>query len=131
MGPGAARSRIRGGGFAEYVRALQDRQGFAILATIDAMPAAAGRCRMYGEVARLAGAVTLPKARKQGAYERVLAARLTLARSWGATLALTRARPSTSVPILARAGFERYRIERCYSRSLNEEQPTSQPIGTS
>ncbi len=107
-------------GYEEYLRDLEGRQGFAILATVDGVPAAIGRCRMYGDVARLAGAVTLERARNRGAYVRVLAARLVLARSWGATLALTRARPSTSAPILERLGFERYRVERCYSVRLTQ-----------
>lgn len=118
-------------GYVEYVRGVENREGFAILATIDGVPAAAGRCRMYGEVARLAGAVTLPEARRRGACRRVLAARLALAETWGAALALARARPSTSAPILEHGGFERYRVERCYSVRLSHQQPASRPSRTS
>lgn len=111
-------------GYAEYLRDLEQQQGFAIIATVDGERVAVGRCRMYGEVARLFGAVILPQARNRGAYGRVLAARLTQAKTWGATLAQTRARPSTSALTLMRAGFERYRVERCYRIGLTVEDPT-------
>lgn len=57
---------------------------------------------------------TRPDARRRGAYRAVLAERLRLARAHGATLALVKAKPDTSAPILLRAGFTEYGQQRRY-----------------
>ncbi len=87
---------------------------FALLATMDGPPASVGRCRLFGSVVRLFGAVTLPSFRRRGLYRSVLAARCRLGRAEGATLALTKARSATSAPVLERVGFRSYGAERCW-----------------
>jgi hypothetical protein len=97
---------------------LQTWSAYAVVAYLRGTPVAVGRTRLFGEVARLSGAVTLPTSRGRGAYHAILKARLRIAREHGATLALTRARPATSAPILHRVGFADYNDERCYRLSL-------------
>ncbi|MHB1535000.1 MAG: GNAT family N-acetyltransferase [Acidimicrobiales bacterium] len=87
---------------------------FALLATMEGTPALVGRCRGFGSVIRLFGAVTLPSFRRQGLYCSVLAARCRLGRAQGATLALTKARFDTSAPVLERVGFRSHGAERCW-----------------
>jgi hypothetical protein len=99
----------------ERLRAdLVSSSAFALLATTDGTPAAVGRCRLFASVVRLFGAVTLPEFRRRGLYSSVVAARCRLGRVHGATLALTKARPATSAPILKQAGFRSYWTERCW-----------------
>ena len=100
--------------FAEAMRDLETWSSFRILASAAGEPAACGGCTLRGEVAHLWGAVTLREFRRRGAYRAVLAERLRLARSRGATLALVKGRVETSGPILLRAGFAEYDEERCY-----------------
>lgn len=91
-----------------------ERTGFRSVAYLDDQPVATGGCTLVGEVARLWGAGVLPQHHGQGAYRSVLLHRLKLARLLGASLALTKGRTNTSGPILRRAGFTRYGVERCY-----------------
>jgi hypothetical protein len=105
--------------FAEAMRDLQTWSGFRLLASVGGEPAACGGCTLRAEVAHLWGAVTLREYRRRGAYRAVLAERLRLARSRGATLALVKGRADTSGPILLRAGFAEYDEERCYWLSLS------------
>ena len=100
--------------FAKTVRDLETWSSFRILASVAGEPAACGGCTLHAEVAHLHGAVTLREYRRRGAYRAVLAERLRLARSRGATLALVKGRVETSGPILLRAGFTEYDEERCY-----------------
>ena len=100
--------------FAEAMRDLETWSSFRILASVAGEPAACGGCTLRGEIAHLWGAVTLREYRRRGAYRAVLAERLRLARSRGATLALVKGRVETSGPILLRAGFAEYDEERCY-----------------
>ena len=100
--------------FAKTVRDLETWSSFRLLASVGGEPAACGGCTLRGEVAHLWGAVTLREYRRRGAYRAVLAERLRLARSRGATLALVKGRVETSGPILLRAGFAEYDEERCY-----------------
>lgn len=97
---------------------LRTWSGFQVVAFIDNEPAATGRCTLNGEVARLWGAVTLPEFRGHGCYRAILSERLRFVKDHGATLALTRGRPSTSGPILERAGFTAHGEERCYRIAL-------------
>lgn len=99
----------------ERLRAdLESSAAFALVATMDGTPASVGRCRLFGSVIRLFGAVTLPSFRRRGLYTSVLAARCRLGHAQGATLALTKARPGTSAPVLEQAGFRSYGAERCW-----------------
>jgi FR47-like protein len=93
---------------------LGSSSAFALVATKNGTPASVGRCRLFDSVVRLFGAVTLPEFRRRGLYISVVAARCRLGRNHGATLALTKARPATSAPILERAGFRSYQTERCW-----------------
>jgi hypothetical protein len=99
----------------EQLRAdLASSSAFALLATKDGTPASVGRCALFDSVVRLFGAATLPEFRRRGLYSSVVAARCRLGQARGATLALTKARPATSAPILRQAGFHPYRSERCW-----------------
>lgn len=96
----------------------RDRSGFRSIAYLDTQPVATGGCTIVGEVARLWGAGVLPEFRGRGAYRTVLRHRLELAQTLGATLGLTKGRAATSSPILRRAGFRRFGVERCYRLAL-------------
>ena len=100
--------------FAETVRDLETWSSFRLLASLGGEPVACGGCTLHADVAHLHGAVTLREYRRRGAYRAVLAERLRLARSHGATLALVKGRTETSGPILLRAGFAEYDEERSY-----------------
>lgn len=99
---------------ADVEQSWRERTGFRSIACLDAQPVATGGCTVVGEVARLWGAGVVPGHRGRGAYRAILHHRLELARTLGATLALTKGRTNTSGPILRRAGFTRYGAERCY-----------------
>jgi hypothetical protein len=89
-----------------------------VVAYVDGNAAATGRLVMFENVARLIGAITLPAFRHQGLYTSLLRERLRLGVQLGATLALTKAKPTTSGPILINAGFTEYDLEECFSLSL-------------
>ena len=91
---------------------------FQVVAYLAGTPVSVGACSIKGEVAQLWGGVTLPSARRRGAYRAVLAERMRLAREHGATLALVKARPDTSAPILLRAGFIDYDQQRRYRLAI-------------
>jgi hypothetical protein len=86
--------------------ASEDRGNYARRAV-----AAAG-AEVVGETVRLWGASTLENYRGRGAYRALVVERCRIARSLGATLALTRANAATSAPILERAGFRSVAEER-------------------
>jgi GNAT superfamily N-acetyltransferase len=69
---------------------------------------------LVDDVLRLWGAGVLPEARGRGAYRALLAARCADGIRQGATLALVKGRTETSAPVLRRAGFTSYGIEKCY-----------------
>ncbi len=99
----------------ERLRAdVESSAAFALVAAMDGTPASVGRCRSFGSVIRLFGAVTVPSFRRRGLYSSVLAARCRLGRDEGATLALTKARSGTSAPVLERVGFRSYGVERSW-----------------
>lgn len=102
------------GVLAEVEETWRGRTSFRSIAYLDDLPVATAGCTLADEVARLWGAGVLAEYRGKGAYRAVLQHRLGLARSLGASLALTKGRTNTSGPILRRAGFERYGVERCY-----------------
>jgi hypothetical protein len=72
---------------------------------------------LVGDVLRLWGAGVLPEARGRGAYRALLAARCVDGIRRGATLAMVKGRTDTSAPVLRRAGFSSYGIEKCYQRT--------------
>ncbi len=73
--------------------AARTRGSKPFLAELDGRPVAAGGLGMYGEICILAGASTIPDARKQGAQSALLAARLNYAREYGCSLAMLCALP--------------------------------------
>lgn len=103
---------------ADERRSWENRAGFRSIAYLGQQPAATGGCTMAGPVARLWGAGALREHRGKGAYRAVLDHRLRLARELGATLALVKGRVATSAPILRRAGFDSYGVERCYKLTV-------------
>ncbi|MHB1209093.1 MAG: GNAT family N-acetyltransferase [Acidimicrobiales bacterium] len=98
---------------------LERGSHFQLVALIEGEPAATVSCALDGEVARLYGAVTLPEFRNRGCYHALLAERLRRAHESGAAVAITRARPMTSGPLLVRAGFSLHGEERCYRLSTD------------
>jgi hypothetical protein len=83
-----------------------------VVSSVDGRPAGTGGWTLVGPVARLWGGATHTDLRGRGAYRAVLAERLRLARTAGATLALSLGRVETSAPILRRLGFETYGEQR-------------------
>lgn len=67
-----------------------------------------------GDVLRLWGAGVLPAARGTGVYRALLDHRLRVGVERGCAMALVRGRVETSAPILVRAGFRRYGVERSW-----------------
>jgi Fe2+ transport system protein FeoA len=83
-------------------------------AFVDGEPAGHAGCTFAGGAVRLWGGAVLPWARGRGAYRALIAARLRLGLAQGETLALVKARPGTSGPILRRAGFTAHGVEQAY-----------------
>ena len=100
--------------FDEVVSALEAGTHVRVLARLHGRAVSTGGCTIVDGFARLWGAATLPDARGRGAYRAVLAERLRVAATLGATTALVKGRTATSAPILARAGFLRFGEERAY-----------------
>ncbi|HYP12915.1 MAG TPA: GNAT family N-acetyltransferase [Bryobacteraceae bacterium] len=76
------------------------------LAELDGTPVAGGALALHGEVAILAGAATVPAARRQGAQNALLHARLRYAREAGCDIAMICAEPgSASQRNAERQGF--------------------------
>ncbi len=98
----------------EALHDLSTWASFQVVASIAGAPVSVGACSIKDGLAQLYGGITLPSARRRGAYRAVLAERLRLAREHGASMAVVQARPDTSAPILARAGFTEYGQQRRY-----------------
>lgn len=88
------------------------------LAYIHNQPIGSAGFTITDGVLRLWGGAVLAKARGRGAYRALLAARCAQGITQGATLALVKGRATTSAPILRRAGFTSYGVERCYQENL-------------
>ncbi len=87
--------------------AVQTSGGHPFLAELDGRPIATGGFSIYDDVCILAGAATIPSARRQGAQNALLTARLNYAESLGCTLAMMCALPgSQSQKNAQRNGFE-------------------------
>ncbi|WP_447912102.1 hypothetical protein [Microbacterium phyllosphaerae] len=98
----------------DVVSAFEAGTHVRVLARLDGLAVSTGGCTIVDGFARLWGAATLEEARGRGAYRAVLAERLRVSASLGATTALVKGRTATSAPILARAGFTHYGDERAY-----------------
>lgn len=73
-----------------------------------------GGYSVAGDVLRLWGGAVLPDARGTGAYRALLDHRLRAGRDAGCRMALVKGRVETSAPVLRRAGFVEYGVERAY-----------------
>lgn len=82
-----------------------ERRQRLFLAYVDGVPAGTASYVAFPRSAYLLGGVVLPAFRRRGAYRALVTARLADARQRGLVLATTRARESTSVPLLERLGF--------------------------
>lgn len=92
---------------AAFGRIVAEAEGVhCFLAELDGRPVAAGSLSLRGDVALLAGASTIPSARRQGAQLALLSARLRFAAGHGADLAMMVAQPgSASQRNAERRGF--------------------------
>lgn len=84
----------------EFLRGIgkisaRTRGGHPFLAELNGRPIAAGGFQMYDDVCVLAGASTIPDARRQGAQNALLAARLEFAREHGCRFAIMGALPGS------------------------------------
>ena len=101
--------------FVAYVDSVSEDRG-----EVEKRPVAAAGAEVVGETVRLWGAGTLEGYRGRGAYRALVLERCRLAHALGATLALTKANASTSVPILERAGFRPVAHERRHTLELGK-----------
>ncbi|RKE23084.1 GNAT family N-acetyltransferase [Streptomyces sp. TLI_171] len=92
--------------------------GGTLVALVDGRPAGTGGVEVVNGVARLTGGVVDPQWRGRGIYRALLHARLSYAVTHGATMALVKANPATSGPILRRTGFTSYGPEPVYAVPL-------------
>ena len=72
----------------ELNQVIAHASGFSFLAEVDGQPIATGRLTIAGDVALLAGASTVPGARRQGAQNALLEDRLRYAAAQGCTVAM-------------------------------------------
>ncbi|MFD9129052.1 GNAT family N-acetyltransferase [Kitasatospora sp. NPDC059571] len=93
--------------------------GGTVVAYVNGEPAGTGGVTIVDGIARLTGGVVAPSRRGQGLYRAVLAARLSYAAAHGATMALVKANPATSGPILRKAGFTAFGPEPVYAVPLH------------
>jgi len=100
--------------FAGEAEKYRSGGGGAVVAYLDGRPVGSGGVTVAGRDARLWGGGVLPEARGRGVYRALLAARLEYGMAHGAELALVKGRVQTSAPILRRAGFAAYGVERSY-----------------
>lgn len=89
-----------------------------LLAYEGGQPVATAAFTTNGLVANFWGAATEEAHRGRGAYHTLVYARCSIARRLGATLALVKARPATSGPLLKHIGFRHAGEQICYAISL-------------
>ncbi len=77
--------------------------------------------QLAGKTVRLWGAGTLPEHRRRSAYGALVVRRCRFAHGLGATLALTKANTSSSVPILRKAGFRPIATERRHTLQITPQ----------
>ena len=87
-------------GLVEFLRAMgaisaRTRGGYPFIAELDGRPVAAAGFQIYEDVCILAGASTIPEARRQGAQNALLAARLDFALESGCRMAMMCAHPGS------------------------------------
>lgn len=96
---------------------------FVTSASIGGRVVASAGAQVVGETLRLWGAGTLEPYRGQGAYRALVLERCRIAHTLHATLALTKANPATSAPILKAAGFRPVSRERRLFIDLPQSAP--------
>ncbi|MGW4380432.1 GNAT family N-acetyltransferase [Kitasatospora sp. NPDC004531] len=96
-------------------------RGGLLVAYVGDEPVGTGGVSIVDGVARLSGGVVTPPWRGRGVYRAILAARLSYAVAHGAHLALVKANPTTSGPILRRLGFTSFGPEPVYAVPLHEQ----------
>ncbi|BAJ26773.1 MULTISPECIES: GNAT family N-acetyltransferase [Kitasatospora] len=89
-------------------------RGGTLVAYADGTPVGAASLELVDGVARLTGGVVVPSWRGRGVYRELLGARLAYGVANGARLALVKANPDTSGPILRRNGFTGFGQEPVY-----------------
>ncbi|MFI5527679.1 GNAT family N-acetyltransferase [Kitasatospora sp. NPDC051853] len=99
-------------------RTVAAGEGGTLVAYVNGEPAGTSGVELVGGVARLTGGVVAPAWQRKGVYRALLAARLGYAAEHGARMALVKANPATSGPILRRAGFTGYGQEPVYAVPL-------------
>ncbi|MFF0296790.1 GNAT family N-acetyltransferase [Kitasatospora sp. NPDC004614] len=97
--------------------------GGLLVAYVDGEPVGTGGVSVVDGVARLTGGVTAEPWRGRGVYRAVLGARLNYGAAHGATMALVKANPATSGPILRKSGFTSFGPEPVYAIPLHEDRP--------
>jgi hypothetical protein len=113
--------------FSEYAAVMRDlaeigvacRGSHNFLATIRDQPVATGSLSIVEDIALLAGASTIPSARRQGAQLALLDARLTHARDTGCDIAMMCARPGSA----SQRNAERHGFRIAYTRIKWEGSP--------
>lgn len=99
----------------EEMRRRREGLGDSVVVYLDGEAASFGGVGYEDGVARLWGGSTRASMRGRGAYRASLDARLRAATEAGCTIALVKGRVGTSAPILRRAGFEQFGVERVYA----------------
>jgi GNAT superfamily N-acetyltransferase len=117
-------SEVSAGGWAEFPeythflldsgRLIAESEGaFCFFAEMDGTPVATGALRTHEGVALFAGASTLPEARRQGAQQALMIARVNLARSQGCDLLMMCAQPGSG----SQRNAERHGFRIAYTRT--------------
>ncbi|MFJ1754915.1 GNAT family N-acetyltransferase [Kitasatospora sp. NPDC088134] len=93
-------------------------RGGTLVAYLDGAPVGSVGIELVDGVARLTGGVVAERWRGHGVYRALVGARLAYAAAHGARMALVKANPATSGPILRKVGFTPFGIEPVYAVPL-------------
>jgi hypothetical protein len=107
--------------FRDLAKVATHSKGPSFLAELDGKPIATGALTIHGDVALLAGASTIPEARRQGAQLALLEDRLRYAATQGCTVAMMVALPGSG----SQRNAERHGFRIAYTRTkwhLNKNQ---------
>jgi GNAT superfamily N-acetyltransferase len=107
--------------FRDLAKVVAHSKGPSFLAELDGKPIATGALTIHGDVALLAGASTIPDARRQGAQLALLEDRLRYAAQRGCTVAMMVALPGSG----SQRNAERHGFRIAYTRTkwhLNKNQ---------
>lgn len=110
--------------FRDLAKVIAHSKGPSFLAELDGKPIATGALTIAGDVALLAGASTIPEARRQGAQLALLEGRLRYAAAQGCTIGMMVAQPGSG----SQRNAERHGFRIAYTRTkwqLGLEQPGS------